>query len=144
MERLQGFFINPHTIQFFRYIRSRITQQNAPPVWQNEASNSDSYQLKNCPLFNYCHLHKLRFITEKQWSLKRVAYCLYLNKKQLLLLKYQTVETRIMQLLLSLMAISAFCVVAAIIETIIGTTSSTQRLKPEQRNEKRYGKVQKD
>ena len=49
-----------------------------------------------------------------------------------------------MQLLLSLMAISAFCVVAAIIETIIGTTSSTQRLKPEQRNEKRYGKVQKD
>jgi hypothetical protein len=41
-----------------------------------------------------------------------------------------------MQLLLSLMAIGAFCVVAAIIETMIGTTSSTQRLKPDKRAHK--------
>jgi hypothetical protein len=34
-----------------------------------------------------------------------------------------------MELLLSLMAIGAFCVVAVIIETMIGTTSSTKRLK---------------
>jgi hypothetical protein len=38
-----------------------------------------------------------------------------------------------MQVLFSLMAIGAFCVVAAIIETMMGTGSSTQRLKNNQR-----------
>lgn len=39
-----------------------------------------------------------------------------------------------MQILLSLMAIGAFCVVAAIIETIMGSGSSAQGLKNHKRD----------
>lgn len=39
-----------------------------------------------------------------------------------------------MQVLFSLMAIGAFCVVAAIIETMMGSGSSTQGLKQNKRN----------